>query len=419
MAEWVWKVSSRVIMRVTSMDVSPLLRHLFVAATAVVLGAGTFVLAETPRLLPQAVASSVSCVVTGRVSNGASPLPGVSLKAVRDGNVVSATSTDVAGAYRLRLPPGEYQITADLPAFATIDQQVSLPPATPANGSDSGCGRVLDLQLMLRSRAQPITTAPRSATDAAPTTPATPAARGFGRGAAAAGQNGAVPGRFAQLQVVQAETAGAADAESTAVDDADPAVRLLPPGFSTSADTNVVAVTGDAANVDRGQLRDRVEALGRGEFDAAGAQRPEGFDAPGGRIGGGAFAQAGPPGAEAVVAPGSVGRAAAVRRARVDFSAADAVRIQFRDRRRTPLAVPVSMLRRIRFASTPNRTPTTCASSSAPRSVGHCVSRASTTDRDRRSSSTIPARDRATSSISTRPSLPRRCGPVISATAQL
>ena len=264
------------------MEVPALLRHVAAAGTAVVLGAGTFVLAQAPG-------PSTVCVVTGRVSNIATPLPGVSLRAVRDGSVVTATSTDVAGAYRLRLPPGEYQITADLPAFATVDHHVSI--ATPANGTGTDCDRTLDVQLALRSRVQPGAPTPPSATNAAPPA-ATP--RQSGRGATPPEQTGAATGRFAQLQVVQAETATAADTASTVIDDADPAARLLPPGFSTTAETNVVAVTGDAANLDRGQLRDRLEALGRGEFEVAGAQRPEGFDGPGGPFGGSPVAQAGP-----------------------------------------------------------------------------------------------------------------------------
>jgi len=267
------------------------MRRVIAAVVAVLLGAGTFVLAQGPTL-------SAACVVTGRVSSGATPLPGVSLKAARDGSVVTASSTDIAGVYRLRLPPGDYQITADLPAFATFEQHVSLTSADGGNASGSDCGRTLDVQLTLRSRAQ--TNAPTASFSTSPAPPAT-ASRQPGRGGAQGqpGQNGAAPGRFAQLQVVQSETAAAADTTATAIDDADPAARLLPPGFSANAETNVVAVTGDAASLDRGQLRDRLEALGRGEFEAAGAQRPEGFDGPGGpfgRFGGGPFAQAGPGG---------------------------------------------------------------------------------------------------------------------------
>jgi trimeric autotransporter adhesin len=263
-----------------------------------VVGATSFVLAQAPR-------PSATCLVTGRVSNGTAPLPGVSVMASREGSVVSATASDVAGHYRLRLPAGDYRITADLPAFATFEQSVSL---TEPNSSESAaaaeCTRTLDVQLLLRSRVQSAAPGGSTATTEAPA----PRVQGRGRGAA---QGAGAQARFSQLQVVQAETAGAADTTSTTIDEADPAARLLPPGFSTNADTTVVAFTGDAASLDRGQLRDRLDALGRGEFDAAGFQRPEGFDqgrAGGlGQFAGGGFAQGGPGGGPGGPGPGGGG----------------------------------------------------------------------------------------------------------------
>src|SRR5262249_48347510 len=59
------------------------------------------------------------------------------------------TATDIGGAFRLRLSPGEYRITADLPAFATFEEHVSL-----SNASDAECARTLNVQMALRSRAQ-------------------------------------------------------------------------------------------------------------------------------------------------------------------------------------------------------------------------------------------------------------------------
>jgi trimeric autotransporter adhesin len=272
------------------------------ACVSVVLGMSTFLLAQAPRPSPL-------CVVSGRVTNGTTPLPGVSLSAVRDGAVVAATATDVGGAYRLRVPAGDYRLTASLAAFATVERTLTIADAAgEAEGSaPRGCASSVDLQLLLRSRV-PSEAASAAATSSATPAPAAPA-RPFGRGGRGAqGQAGSgAQSRFSQLQVVQAETAGAADGASATIDDADPAARLLPPGFSTTADTNVVAVSGDAASLDRGQLRDRLGALGRGEFDAPGAERPNGFDGAGngppfGRFGGG-FAQAGAPGG-----PGAGGR---------------------------------------------------------------------------------------------------------------
>ena len=42
---------------------------------------------------------------------------------------------------------------------------------------------------------------------------------------------------------------------------------LLPPGFSTEGPTEAVAISGNMASIDRGMLNERLEAIGRGEFD--------------------------------------------------------------------------------------------------------------------------------------------------------
>jgi hypothetical protein len=249
-------------------------RVIVALASLVLLGGG--VLLALPAQAPQP-----ACTVTGRVLNSGVALPGVSVTATRDGEVVAATSTDTSGAYRLKLPEGEFLISAELAAFARFEQALTV--------STDSCEVPLDVQLVLTSRAQSASGQQSGPVIEAPSSLRRPNRPG---GNAGAGQQGGQP-RFSQLEVVQSNAAAAAD-NSTSVDQADPATRLLPPGFSTEAATNVVAVTGEAVNVDRGQLRDRLEALGRGEFAAAGAQPPEGFGARfGGPPGGpGAFAGA-------------------------------------------------------------------------------------------------------------------------------
>ena len=217
--------------------------------------------------VPRAQAPS-ECTLSGRASSSGTPLPGVSVIATREGQVAAATSTDLTGSYRLRIPAGELVISAELAAFARFERPLVV--------SVEACPSSLDVELVLASRARARSPAPAGALIEAPGSLRRPTRLG-----AAAGQASGQP-RFSQLQVVQASGAGAAD-NASPVDEADPATRLLPPGFSTDAATSVVAVTGDAVNLDRGQLRDRLEALGRGEFAAAGAQPPEGF---GGRFGG-------------------------------------------------------------------------------------------------------------------------------------
>jgi hypothetical protein len=225
-----------------------------------------------------------ACTVTGRVVNLGTALPGVSVTATRDGQVVAATSTDMNGAYRLRIPEGEFVVSAELAAFARFEQTLTV--------SADSCEGPLDVQLVLTSRAQIASGQQSGPVIEAPSSLRRPNRLGTGAGQQSTGQP-----RFSQLQLVQSNAAAAADSSSTSIDDADPATRLLPPGFSTEAATSVVAVTGEAVNVDRGQLRDRFEALGRGEFAAAGAQPPEGFGprfgGPGGAPGAFAGAQGG------------------------------------------------------------------------------------------------------------------------------
>ena len=248
--------------------------RVIVALTSLVLLGGGVLLAlpgQTTRL---------GCVITGRVLSSGTALPGVSVTATREGEVVAATSTDTNGAYRLRIHEGEFVVSAELAAFARFEQTLTV--------SADSCEVPLDVQLALASRAQSV-----ASQQSDPLVEAPSSLRRPNRLPGAAGQQGGQP-RFSQLQLVQSNAAAAADNTSTSIDEADPATRLLPPGFSTEASTSVVAVTGEAVNVDRGQLRDRLEALGRGEFAAAGAQAPEGFGARFGGPGGapGAFAGA-------------------------------------------------------------------------------------------------------------------------------
>jgi hypothetical protein len=241
-------------------------------------GAGSFVAAQTrPAALP--------CVVTGTVTSGNTPLPGVSIVLSQAGAVAAASSTDENGAYRVRVSPGEYAVSAQMAAFAS--QQATLA----VDAGSGSCAATLDVRLTLASRsgaaaaAGPVIEAPGLTRR-----PQRLGARGQGGAPGDGGQ------RFAALQVLQSESAGAA-AASSEIDEADPAARLLPPGFATNAATDVVAVSGSAVNLDRGQLRDRLDAIGRGDF------LPGGEPPPG--VAGSGFAPVGPGGGGA--GPGGPG----------------------------------------------------------------------------------------------------------------
>lgn len=256
-----------------------------------VAGATAFVAAQSGPAVPP-------CVLAGRVTSGGTPLPGVSIVLSQPGGVAAASSTDVNGTFRVRVSPGEYAVSAQMAAFAPHQGTVTV------EAGSGTCGASLDIQLTLASRtsareaSRQASAASRSAarTDPAAAGPIIDApgltrrpARLGGRGQGENGAQGDGSQRFAALQVLQTESAAAATGSGD-LDDADPATRLLPPGFSTSAATDVVAVTGSAVNLDRGQLRDRLDAIGRGDFAAPGGEPPPG----GGFLAGGDGAGGGP-----------------------------------------------------------------------------------------------------------------------------
>jgi len=212
------------------------------------------------------------------VTSGNTTLPGVSIVLSQSGAVAAASSTDVNGVYRVRVSPGEYGVSAQMAAFAPHEGTVTI------DSGSGACGATLDIRLTLASRAA--AAAPAGPIVEAPGLARRPPRLG-GRGQA--GAQGDAGQRFAALQVLQAESAAAAPGSGD-VDEADPATRLLPPGFSTSASTDVVAVSGSAVNLDRGQLRDRLEAIGRGDVGLPGGEAPAGV------AGGAGFGAAAPGG---------------------------------------------------------------------------------------------------------------------------
>ena len=209
------------------------------------------------------------------------PLPGVAI-VVRAGDAVkAATSTDTDGTYRLNVPPGAYDVTAELMGFDTTARTLNVPQEAVAQS----CVQSIDFPMALAPRT------PRAAS--------APAAPVPGAGAAPQQGRGAVPGapaaqRFATLNV-QTQAAAAAGIEEAP----DSAARLLlPPGFSTEGPTQALAVNGNMASLDRGMLNDRLDAIGRGEFDPATGEFSQGFGpgGPGGRGGFGGCQQATGPG---------------------------------------------------------------------------------------------------------------------------
>ncbi|HXG69511.1 MAG TPA: TonB-dependent receptor, partial [Gemmatimonadaceae bacterium] len=187
---------------------------------------------------------SATCRLTGRASHGSAPLPGVSLVALARGTVVATTSTDPDGSYQITIAPGTYLVKAELTGFTAFESTVNL-DAEP-------CAQTLQIQLALAPRTPRPPVTPRTATQAAGS-------------------------RFETLNVQQQGSGAAADVPGSEREAASAAALLLPPGFSTDAPTESLAVTGTMASLDRGMMGDRLEAIGRGEFDPANGEFAPGF----------------------------------------------------------------------------------------------------------------------------------------------
>ncbi len=244
-----------------------------IAVAAIVLGATQWPMAAAQDQTRAAAAGSAArpCRIRGVVASGRMTLPGASVTA-RDGDrVVAVTSTDLDGSYTLAVAPGTYSVNVELSAFAPSTQSVTLgqPP----------CEATTNATLALAARAPVVAaSASTAAAASAPAATAAPSASNPGAPAAPGGRGG--PGgrfgganRFQSLSVQQAAGSTEAVENTTDVLSAssadDPAARLLPPGFSANASQEAVTVSGSMVELDRGQMADRIEALGRGEFGLA------------------------------------------------------------------------------------------------------------------------------------------------------
>jgi len=185
----------------------------------------------------------------------------------------AATSTDVDGRYTMLFAPnGTYKLTAELTAFTPVERTMTL-GATP-------CDATADFQLALRARRE----------TGQPQQPASVPGEVAARGRGAAGRGGATAGRGAagraggfQALTVQPDANGEATLGLASADDASDAARLLPSGFSLQdAQADAVAISGssDAANLDRGLLNQRAQAIALGQFDPSTGQFARGFGAP-------------------------------------------------------------------------------------------------------------------------------------------
>ena len=250
------------------------------ACVCVALACGAAIGAQNPTNAPtEATTPGVRCRITGHVSSGTTPLPGVSIVLSLDTSPRAITSTEVDGTYLVQLVPGTtYRLAADLVGFSPIERSITV--AAPP------CDQTVDLQLALQPR--------RPAGQTPPSSP--------GADAAARRPQGQAGQRFQELNV-QGGSATTTALETAAPAASEDVARLLPPGFSVeAAQSDAIAIAGNnnATNLDRGLLNDRLEAIALGQFDPASGQFAPGFGPPDG--GGPAFGNGrggrggGPPG---------------------------------------------------------------------------------------------------------------------------
>lgn len=204
------------------------------------------------------------CAVAGVITSGTIPLPGVAITIRAGDRVVAASSSGPDGTYRVRLPSpdGQYELRAELTAFAPATATVAL------NAAD--CQARLDVQLTLASRAAaaaaPASGQPATSNAAKSSTPpgATgPAARS---GSASTGRN-RNGGRPFQPLGLQADSAGLGAADENAAG-AGREESALPAGFSTDMAGESVVSVGATGQLNSPLLAERF--AGREAGDLAG-----------------------------------------------------------------------------------------------------------------------------------------------------
>ncbi len=247
------------------------------SAWAVVVGAAVLAIGPLNPIDAQQGAVAGACRISGKATSGTTPLPGVSVTVQADGAVKGATSTDTDGTYHVNLPIGSYRLGAELTGFAKVERDLSVTDAT--------CTQTVDLQLALGPRQPVAQTASRGAA-AAPaeagagsgrSSQPTAAVNGRGGGSGTSGTAAGRGHRFETL-AVQTQAGAAAGLEVNPPErETEAAALLLPPGFSTEGPTQAVAINGNMASLDRGMLSDRLEAIGRGEFDPVTGEFAQGF----------------------------------------------------------------------------------------------------------------------------------------------
>lgn len=225
---------------------------------------------SVPAFLAQSVmpgAQSAKAVLSGTVTAGTARLPGVAITVTpAGGGTPLVTSTQLDGTYQVELPgPGQYQVLAELAAFAPVTLTVTVGPEGRAHQ---------DVTMTLASRTAGA--APVEARPVVVPAPRQPAAAQFQRLAPVADRAG-----VGQIQT-QAGAAGAGEDLQTVA-----AHLSLPPGFSPESLSETVAAFGSTGQTNTALLFGGFrEGMGLGMMGisdimaAAGRGGQLGFDLP-------------------------------------------------------------------------------------------------------------------------------------------
>ena len=244
----------------------------FLIAAVMLASAYVVVKAQSPGTPPQ-TPPTPPCTITGTVSAGQAKLPGVAITVVpkSGGNPILA-STGNDGSFRVHpAGPGDYDVLAELSAFASAVKTVTLGP---------DCQGKVDLTTTLRSRVPATAAAPTAAAAAAPAPPPVtlqqrPQAGGqqFQRVAPVAGAQAGQRG--------QAATGADATGVGAAEDAAAVAQHLsLPAGFTAESVSESVTTFGSNT-----QSNDSFLFGGRGEGGRGGMGGEGGIGGIGGAAG--------------------------------------------------------------------------------------------------------------------------------------
>ncbi|MEI6666506.1 MAG: carboxypeptidase-like regulatory domain-containing protein, partial [Acidobacteriota bacterium] len=249
--------------------------HSFFLVAAVMLASAYVVVMAQGADPARQSATTQACAISGTVGAGQARLPGVAITVVpKDGSSPLVTSTGLDGSFRVHPgKPGEYEVLAELSAFASVTRSVTLGPDCQAN---------IDLTTTLKSRAPALPAAPAAAAASVPAAP--PAAVIVQRRPQAGGQQFQRVAPVAGAQAGPRGQAPGTDATGVgAVDDAAAVAQhlSLPAGFTAESVSESVTTFGSNTQTNDAFLFGGGRGEGRGPGGEGGQGGIEGEGQPG------------------------------------------------------------------------------------------------------------------------------------------